>query len=63
MTLKFLSFQVVGIMVKRGSVEDQGEDRGRLLTEVEQLVSAGDNTMVSLLFGKKRFSEKRNKNF
>ncbi|XP_068202365.1 LOW QUALITY PROTEIN: exportin-4-like [Palaemon carinicauda] len=37
--------QVVGIMVKRGSVEDQGEDRGRLLTEVEQLVSAGDNTM------------------
>ncbi|XP_063862647.1 exportin-4-like [Scylla paramamosain] len=37
--------QVVGIMVKRGSVEDQGEDRGRLLTEVEQLVSSGDNTM------------------
>lgn len=33
-------------MVKRGSVEDQGEDRGRLLTEVEQLVSSGDNTMV-----------------
>ncbi|XP_069936406.1 exportin-4 [Cherax quadricarinatus] len=37
--------QVVGIMVKRGSVEDQGEDRGRLLTEVEQLISSGDNTM------------------
>ncbi|XP_076041566.1 exportin-4-like isoform X2 [Oratosquilla oratoria] len=37
--------QVVGIMVKRGSVEDNGEDRGRLLTEVEQLVSSGDNTM------------------
>ena len=34
-------------MVKRGSVEDQGEDRGRLLTEVEQLISSGDNTMVS----------------
>ena len=33
-------------MVKRGSVEDGGEDRGRLLTEVEQLVSSGDNTMV-----------------
>lgn len=41
-----MSLQVVGIMVKRGSVEDQGEDRGRLLTEVEQLVSSGDNTMV-----------------
>lgn len=34
-------------MVKRGSVEDQGDDRGRLLTEVEQLISSGDNTMVS----------------
>lgn len=39
--------KVIGIMVKRGSVEDQGEDRGRLLTEVEQLISSGDNTMVS----------------
>ncbi|KAK3870310.1 hypothetical protein Pcinc_024464 [Petrolisthes cinctipes] len=37
--------QVVGIMVKRGSVDDQGHDRGQLLTEVEQLVSSGDNTM------------------
>lgn len=34
--------------MKRGSVEDQGEDRGRLLTEVEQLVSSGDNTIVSI---------------
>lgn len=33
-------------MVKRGSVDDQGHDRGQLLTEVEQLVSSGDNTMV-----------------
>lgn len=44
-----IKLQVVGIMVKRGSVEDQGEDRGRLLTEVEQLVSSGDNTMVRKL--------------
>ena len=33
-------------MVKRSSVEDQGEDRGALLNEVEQLISSPDNRMV-----------------
>ncbi|XP_067013326.2 exportin-4 isoform X2 [Anabrus simplex] len=34
--------QVIAIMVKRGSVEDCGADRGQLLTEVEQLIVSGD---------------------
>lgn len=33
--------QVVAIMVKRGSVEDLGADRGQILTEVEHLVVGG----------------------
>ena len=35
--------QVVAIMVKRGSVEDLGADRGQILNDVEQLVISGDS--------------------
>ena len=34
---------VVGIMVKRGSVEDLGVERGLILNNVEQLVVSGDS--------------------
>ncbi len=36
--------QVVGIMVKRGSVADLGADRGQILSSVEQLVVGGDSS-------------------
>lgn len=35
--------QVVAIMVKRGSVEDLGANRGQILNDVEQLVLSGDS--------------------
>lgn len=34
-------------MVKRGSVEDSGVERGQLLTEVEQLIQSQDCAIVS----------------
>nr|XP_046471552.1 exportin-4-like isoform X1 [Neodiprion pinetum] len=34
--------QVIAIMVKRGSVEDLGRDRGQILNEVEGLIMTGD---------------------
>uniref|UniRef100_A0A1B6DRC6 Exportin-4 n=2 Tax=Clastoptera arizonana TaxID=38151 RepID=A0A1B6DRC6_9HEMI len=34
--------QVIAIMVKRGSVHDFGQERGKLLNEVEQLILNGD---------------------
>ncbi|XP_012251237.1 exportin-4-like [Athalia rosae] len=34
--------QVIAIMVKRGSVEDFGQDRGQILNEVEGLIMSGD---------------------
>ncbi|XP_046738110.1 exportin-4-like isoform X2 [Diprion similis] len=35
--------QVIAIMVKRGSVEDLGRDRGQILNEVEGLIMSGDS--------------------
>ncbi len=40
--------QVVAIMVKRGSVEDLGADRGRILDDVERLVADGDPVQQSI---------------
>lgn len=38
--------QVIAIMVKRGSVEDLGEERRRILNEVEGLIMSGDMPRV-----------------
>lgn len=35
--------QVVAIMVKRGSVEDLGAQRGQILNDVEHLIRSGDS--------------------
>jgi predicted lysophospholipase L1 biosynthesis ABC-type transport system permease subunit len=38
--------QVIAIMVKRGSVEDLGEERKEILNEVEGLIMSGDMPRV-----------------
>lgn len=42
--------QVIAIMVKRGSVEDLGEERKEILNEVEGLIMSGDLPRVSNKF-------------
>ena len=37
--------QVIAIMVKRQSVEDGGEDRARVIAEVQQLITSGNQQM------------------
>lgn len=41
--------QVIAIMVKRGSVDDLGEERRQILNEVEGLIMSGDLPRVSLV--------------
>ena len=42
--------QVIAIIVKRGSVDDLGEERKELLNEVENLIRSGDLPRVSFSF-------------
>lgn len=39
--------QVIAIMIKRGSVEDIGEERNKILNEVEELIKNGDPPRVN----------------
>lgn len=41
--------QVIGIIIKRGSVNDSGQERGRILDEIECLIMNGDLSKVSIL--------------
>lgn len=42
--------QVIAIMVKRGSIEDLGEERNEILNEVEKLIMSGDLPRVGNKF-------------
>lgn len=39
--------QVIAIMIKRGSVKDVGEERNKILNEVEELIKNGDPPRVN----------------
>lgn len=43
-------FQVIAIMVKRGSISDMGTERRKLLGQVEQLIMSGDLRKVCTFF-------------
>lgn len=40
--------QVFAIIVKRGSVDDFGQERGRIIAEIENLIKSGDLPNVSI---------------
>lgn len=40
--------QVIAIMVKRGSIEDFGQERSTILGEVENLILNGDHSKVTI---------------
>ena len=48
---EFLSLQVMAIIIKRQSVDDGGEDRAKVLSEVQGMITAAGATMQMQMVG------------
>ena len=47
----FFFFQVMAIIIKRQSVDDGGEDRAKVLSEVQRMITAAGATMQMQMVG------------
>ena len=51
MSRRFLPSQVMAIIIKRQSVDDGGEDRAKVLSEVQGMITAAGATMQMQMVG------------